>query len=229
MTSRLEIAVVLYEGMTSLDAAGPTEVLRFLPGAAVRLVAAEPGPVATDIPGISLIATDSFDDVRSPDVVVVPGGPGTRQALDGPVVPWLAQVHPTTAWTTSVCSGSLLLGAAGLLDGAEATSHFAVADLLPLFGARPVASRVVALPDRRVITAAGVSSGIDMALELAGLLADDLTAQAIQLVIEYDPQPRYSAGSLATAAPEVVRRAVELGRPHGAIPETFEPPGGDSA
>lgn len=220
-----EIAVVLYEGMTALDAVGPLEVLRFLPGARVDLVAETPGPVQTDTV-LQLVATTSYAACAAPDVVVVPGGPGTAQALDSPLVGWLQQVHPTTTWTTSVCSGSLLLAHAGLLAGAPAASHFAVLGLLPLLGAAPSDERVVVDEERRVMTAAGVSSGIDMALVLAERLSDATTAQAIQLVVEYDPQPPHDTGSLAKASPEVVRRAVELGRPHGAVPETWEPPVG---
>jgi transcriptional regulator GlxA family with amidase domain len=157
-------------------------------------------------------------------VVVVPGGPGTAEALGSPLVDWLQKVHPTTTWTTSVCSGSLLLAHAGLLQGAPAASHFAVLDLLPQLGAARSDERVVVDEEHHVMTAAGVSSGIDMALVLAERLSDATTAQAIQLVTEYDPQPPFDAGSLAKASAAVVRRAVELGRPQGAIPEFWEPP-----
>jgi transcriptional regulator GlxA family with amidase domain len=203
---------------------GPLEVLRFLPEAQVELVAASAGPVRSDSV-LQLIATTSYDECASPDVVVVPGGPGTAEALGGPLVPWLQQVHPTTTWTTSVCSGSLLLAHAGLLEGAPAASHFAVLDLLPQLGAARSDERVVVDEDHHVMTAAGVSSGIDMALVLAERLSDATTAQAIQLVTEYDPHPPFDSGSLDKASPDVVRRAVELGRPHGAIPELWEPPG----
>ena len=218
-----QIAVVLYEGMTSLDAVGPLEVLRFLPGAHIELVAEAAGPVQTDS-ALRLVATTSYAECDTPDVVLVPGGPGTAGALGSPLVPWLQQVHPGTAWTTSVCSGSLLLAHAGLLQGAPAASHFAVLDLLPQLGAARSDQRVVVDEEHHVMTAAGVSSGIDMALELAERLSDATTAQAIQLVVEYDPQPPFDSGSLAKAAPDVVRRAVELGRPHGAIPELWDPP-----
>lgn len=222
--SDLEIAVVLYEGMTTLDAVGPMEVLRFIPGARLEFVAAAAGPVLTDTGRLALTATAGFDDVDTADVVVVPGGPGTEHVLSGELVEWLRRVHPTTQWTTSVCSGSLVLAAAGLLADGRATSHFAVADLLPMWGVQPAEERVVVDESRRVITAAGVSSGIDMALTLAELLTDTVTARAIQLVIEYDPQPPHHSGSLGAATPEVVRRAIEIGRPHGAIPEHWQPP-----
>jgi transcriptional regulator GlxA family with amidase domain len=226
--SELRVAVVLYEGMTALDVAGPVDVLRFLPDARVEMVSQEPGPVRTD--GVlELVATTAYDDCLSPDVVVVPGGPGTAGALGGPLIPWLQQVHPTTTWTTSVCSGSLLLAHAGLLAGAPAASHFGVLDLLPHLGATPSVERVVVNEEHHVMTAAGVSSGIDMALMLAERLSDATTAQAIQLVIEYDPQPPHDTGALAKAGPDVVRRAVELGQPHGAIPEFWEPSSHPSA
>ena len=222
--SELRVAVVLYDRMTALDAVGPIEVLRFLPGARLELVSDAPGPVRTDSEALELVATTAYDDCAEPDVVVVPGGPGTAEALGGPLVPWLQQVHPTTTWTTSVCSGSLLLAHAGLLEGAPAASHFSVLDLLPRLGAARSDERLVVDEEHHVMTAAGVSSGIDMALVLAERLSDTITAQAIQLVIEYDPQPPHDTGALDKASADVVRRAVELGRPHGAIPEFWEPP-----
>jgi transcriptional regulator GlxA family with amidase domain len=218
------IAIVLFEGMTTLDAVGPVEVLRFLPGARIELVAAGPGPVRTDTPSLELVATSAFGDVVRPDVVVVPGGPGVADVLDGELVEWLRASHPGARWTTSVCSGSVVLAAVGLLDGVQATSHFSVLDLLAGFGAIPTARRVLVDRCRRLITSAGVSSGIDMALTLAADLADELTARAIQLVIEYDPQPPYNSGSLNSASPQVVARAVAIGRPHGAIPAFWIPP-----
>ena len=222
--SELRVAVVLYDRMTALDVVGPMEVLRFLPGATLELVSSAPGPVQTDTEALQLVATAAYDDCPSPDVVVVPGGPGTAEALGSPLVPWLQRVHPTTTWTTSVCSGSLLLAHAGLLAGAPAASHFSVLDLLPQLGAARSDERLVVDEEHHVMTAAGVSSGIDMALVLAERLSDTTTAQAIQLVIEYDPQPPYDTGTLDRAGPEVVRRAVEVGRPQGAIPEFWEPP-----
>ena len=222
--SELQVAVVLYDRMTALDVAGPIDVLRFLPGARLELVAEAPGPVRTDGGVLDLVATAAYDDSTDPDVVVVPGGPGTAEALGSPLVPWLQRVHPTTTWTTSVCSGSLLLAHAGLLQGAPAASHFGVLDLLPRLGAARSDERVVVDEEHHVMTAAGVSSGIDMALVLAERLSDTTTAQAIQLVIEYDPQPPHDTGALDKASPDVVRRAVELGRPQGAVPEFWEPP-----
>ncbi len=222
--SELRIAFVLYDRMTALDAVGPMEVLRFLPGVQLELVAESAGPVRTDVDVMQLVATTSYDDCPEPDVVVVPGGPGTAEALGGPLIPWLQRVHPTTTWTTSVCSGSMLLAHAGLLEGAPAASHFSVLDLLPQLGAARSDERLVVDEGHHVMTSAGVSSGIDMALVLAERLSDRRTAEAIQLVIEYDPQPPFDSGAVEKAAPDVVRRAIELGRPHGAIPEFYEPP-----
>ena len=215
----LTIAFVLYDRMTALDVIGPMEVLRFIPGTRLHFVSAARGPVHTDTPPLDLYASASFDEVPDPDVVVVPGGPGTDSVLDGPLVEWLRAVHDRARWTTSVCSGSVVLAAAGLLAGVRATSHFSVMDLLGQLGAVPVADRVIKVPDHRIITCAGVSSGIDMALGLATELADELTARAIQLVLEYDPQPPFDSGSLTSANSDVVQRAIEIGRPHGAIPD----------
>ena len=219
----LTIAVVLYDEMTTLDVVGPMEMLRFLPGSRLSFVAERVGPIETDTGVLTLGATVTFDDDLAPDVVVVPGGPGTKAAMASPLIGWLRRVHPTTRWTTSVCSGSLLLGAAGLLEGARATSHFAVAEHLDRFGAVASSERVVIDHDRHIITAAGVSSGIDMALMLAELLSDATTAQAIQLVTEYDPKPPHASGSLASASAATVARAIEIGTPHGAIPFGWTP------
>jgi transcriptional regulator GlxA family with amidase domain len=202
-----EIAFLLYPDMTALDAVGPYEVLARLPGAEVKFVASAPGPVTTDV-GMVLTAGSSLDDVPSPDIVVVPGGPGTLPALDDTAaVDWLRQAHETSTWTTSVCTGSLLLGAAGVLSGKRATTHWILRDMLPQFGAQPVAERVVV--DGRVITAAGVSAGIDMALRLAAIEAGEDEARALQLVIEYDPDPPFDSGSLEKADDETRRRATE--------------------
>jgi transcriptional regulator GlxA family with amidase domain len=206
MTTMTEIAFFLYDGMTALDAVGPYEVLARLPGAEVRFVAAEPGPKRTDC-GLVLTADARRDDVPTPDVIVIPGS-GKLPILDDPAaVEWVRRAHETSTWTTSVCTGATLLGAAGILEGKRATSHWAVREHLRTFGAEPVAERVVI--EDRVVTAAGVSAGIDMALTLAGRIAGDDEARAIQLVIEYDPQPPYGAGSL-TADAETQRRAGEI-------------------
>ncbi|MEE1785862.1 DJ-1/PfpI family protein [Streptomyces sp. SP17BM10] len=195
----MRIAVLLYDDFTALDAVGPYEVLSRIPGAEVVFTAARRGPVRTDMRSLALTADAALEEVDSADVLLVPGGPGTEPALaDAELVDWVRRVDATTTWTASVCSGSLLLGAAGLLAGRRATSHWCCLDALPGFGAEPTGTERVVI-DGTYATAAGVSAGIDLALTLTGRLAGDATAEAIQLVIEYDPRPPYSAGSVATA------------------------------
>jgi putative intracellular protease/amidase len=195
------ITIPLYDRFTALDAVGPYEVLSRLPGAEVTFVAEEAGPVRTDTRALTLVAERALADVDACDVVVVPGGPGTREMLEPqPLHDWLRAIDATTQWTTSVCTGALLLGAAGLLDGLEATTHWSAFDTLATLGARPTERRVV--PQGKVVTAAGVSAGIDMALWLAARIAGDEVAKAIQLGIEYDPQPPFDSGSVAKASPE---------------------------
>ena len=192
---------------------GPYDVLARVPGAEVTFVAAERGPVRTETDSLALVADRALAELTDPDIVVVPGGYGNRELLDGgEVVEWLRQVHAGTSWTTSVCTGALLLGAAGILDGLEATTHWAALELLPDYGAQPVQRRVVT--QGKVITAAGVSAGIDMALHLAAQLAGPDVAQAIQLGIEYDPQPPFDAGSPDKAPAHIVEllRSVALTR-----------------
>jgi len=207
------IAVLLFPKVTALDAVGPYEVLQRLPGATVRFVGRDRGEVRSENGFLGLTIDDTLDDVPAPDVVVVPGGIGTRALLaDEPTLAWLRAAHRTSRFTTSVCTGSLVLAAAGLLDGLEATTHWANTDDLRGLGARPVPRRVVEHPDRRILTAAGVSAGIDMALRLAELLTDETTARALQLLVEYDPQPPFASGNLHSAGPEVLARARELAR-----------------
>jgi putative intracellular protease/amidase len=199
----MNIAIVLYDRFTALDAIGPYEVLSRLPGASVSFVAAEEGPVTTDNGMLTLIASSSLEDLPRPDVVLVPGGPGeVVQRAGSPVLDWLRVADQSSTWTTSVCTGSLILAAAGLLDGRRATSHWLALEELARLGAQPVEERVVF--DGKLVTGAGVSAGIDMALSLAARIAGDTVAQAIQLGIEYDPQPPFNAGSPATAPAEVV-------------------------
>ncbi|WP_055589957.1 DJ-1/PfpI family protein [Peterkaempfera griseoplana] len=199
----MQIAVLLFERMTALDAVGPYEVLSRLPGAETVLVAERPGPVRNEVGSLALLAEASLADVTAPDVLVVPGGPGQAALMDrGPLRDWLRAVDARTSWTASVCTGSLLLAAAGLLTGRRATTRWLAADRLAPLGAVPVDQRVVF--DGKYVTAAGVSAGIDMALALAGRIAGETTAQAIQLGHEYDPRPPYAAGSPATAPPAVV-------------------------
>jgi transcriptional regulator GlxA family with amidase domain len=190
----MQIAILLFDRLTALDAIGPYEVLSRIPGAQLDFVAAKPGIVRTDTDRLGLEAGRSIAEMASPDVILVPGGEGNRPLLrDDPVLSWLRSAHEDSRFTTSVCTGSLVLGAAGILDGLKATSHWAYLEHLTSFGATPVGERVV--QDGKVITAAGVSSGIDMALHLAARLAGDEAAKAIQLGIEYDPDPPFDTGS----------------------------------
>jgi putative intracellular protease/amidase len=199
----MNIAIVLYDRFTALDAIGPYEVLSRLPGASVAFVAAERGPVRTDNGMLTLLAEHSLQDMREPDILLVPGGPGeVAQRAGGAVLDWLRAADRTSTWTTSVCTGSLILAAAGLLDGRRATSHWLALEELRRLGAEVVDERVVF--DGKLVTAAGVSAGIDMALALAASIAGDTVAQAIQLGIEYDPQPPFDAGSPHKAPAEVV-------------------------
>jgi putative intracellular protease/amidase len=201
------VAIPVFDRLTALDAVGPYEVLQRLPDAEVRFVGHRTGEVRTENGYLGLTADSTFDDVPEPDVVVVPGGTGTRALLeDRPILDWIRHAHDTTTFTTSVCTGSLLLAAAGLLDGLTATTHWGARDLLEKLGATPVPERVVEHLDRRIITAAGVSSGIDMALRLSEILFDRLTGEAMQLYIEYDPQPPFDSGALEKASPELLER-----------------------
>jgi len=201
----MQIVIVLYDRFTALDAVGPYQVLTGLPGAEVVFAAEQPGPVTDDVGRLRLAAEAALADIPHPDVVLVPGGPGQNdQMRDGPLHQWLRAADESTAWTTSVCTGSLILAAAGLLAGRRATSYWMALGQLGRYGAIPVAERVVF--DEKYVTAAGVSSGIDMGLALAGRIAGDQIAQAIQLGIEYDPQPPYHAGSPDHAPAEIVSR-----------------------
>ena len=199
----MEIAIPLFDRFTALDAVGPYQVLAGLPGAQVRFLGPEAGPVRADNRMLTLVAEAPYEDSPTPDILVFPGGNGTRALLeDERVLDWVRGVHEHSRWTTSVCTGSLVLAAAGVLDGLEATTHWMVMDLLGELGAQPVSDRVV--EQGKVITAAGVSAGIDMALTLAAREAGPEVAQAIQLAIEYDPQPPFDAGSPDKAPREIV-------------------------
>lgn len=205
MTGRLRIAIPLFPQFTALDAIGPYDVLTRVPRAEVSFVATE-RRAHRDVRGAGFVADRAIDEVSAPDVVVVPGGPGEVDVRhDEHVLSWLREVHETSTWTASVCTGSLILAAAGLLDGVRATSHWLALDELARLGAEPVTERVVVAG--RIVTAAGVSAGIDMALLLASMLEGDLVAQEIQLSLEYDPQPPFNAGSPVTAPPVVVELA----------------------
>lgn len=202
-----EIALFLYDGMTALDAVGPYEVLCATARRRVKFVASTPGPKRTDV-GLVLPADAALDEVPTPDIIVIPGSGKVPFLEDPAAVEWVRRAHETSRWTTSVCTGSMLLGAAGILQGKRATSHWAVPDYLRNFGAEPVAERVVV--EGKVITAGGVSAGIDMALTLAAREAGEDEARALQLVIEYDPQPPYDSGSLEKAKAETKQRGTEV-------------------
>jgi putative intracellular protease/amidase len=206
----MQIAIPLFDRLTALDAIGPYEVLQRLPGATVTFVGATRGEVRTDNGFLGLMADATFEEISTPDVIVVPGGVGTRALMGpNPLIDWILAAHPTTKYTTSVCTGSLVLGAAGLLTGLTATTHWGAYSELEKVGAIPTAQRVVEHLDRRIITAAGVSSGIDMALRLSELLVDQTGAKAMQLMIEYDPQPPFDCGSMAKAGDAVIERVIE--------------------
>jgi putative intracellular protease/amidase len=199
----MRTAYLLYDGFTALDVSGPHEVLASVPGAESVLVAERAGPVSSDKGAMAIVAQRSLEEVQEADVVVVPGGFGTRGLLDHePLLSWLRRVHETTSWTASVCTGSLLLAAAGLLDGAPATTHWLARETLESLGARATPDRVV--EHGKLITAAGVSSGIDMALRLVQLMHGQEVAQAVQLGLEYDPAPPVDAGAPEKAPPGIV-------------------------
>jgi putative intracellular protease/amidase len=211
----VQIAIPIYDGVTALDAIGPYEPLSRIPGIDLRVVGIDAGPVRCDTDVLSLVAEYSVDEVPRPDVIVVPGGAGSRRESGEALLDWIRSVHETTKWTTSVCTGSLLLGKAGILNGLKATSHWIYLDVLRDYGAEPTLDRVV--EQGKVVTAAGVSSGIDMALRLIQLEAGDDLAQAIQLSVEYDPQPPVDAGSPEKAPDHIVElvRNVEHSRAGG--------------
>ena len=199
----MDIVCLLFDGITALDIVGPYEVLQRLPGADVKFVARSTGEIRTDNTFLALVADYSLSEVTRADVLVVPGGFATRALeREESLLEWIRAIDTTTAWTTSVCTGSMLLAAAGLLEGKEATTHWASLERLKQYGAIPTGRRVV--EQGKIMTAAGVSAGIDMGLTLAARIAGDEFAQGIQLGIEYDPQPPFDAGSLAKAPAPVV-------------------------
>jgi putative intracellular protease/amidase len=200
----MDIAMPLYDRFTALDAVGPYEVLSRLPDTTVHFLGADgTGPKKTETGMLTILTERPLEDLPHPEAIVVPGGYGTRDLMrDERVLEWVREAHATSTWTTSVCTGSLLLGAAGVLDGLQATTHWLELETLRELGVEPVEERVVR--QGKVITAAGVSSGIDMALSLAAEIAGPEWAQGIQLGIEYDPQPPFDAGSPSKAPPEIV-------------------------
>jgi transcriptional regulator GlxA family with amidase domain len=209
--STLLIAVPLFPRVTALDAVGPYEVLQRVPDFDIVFVGHTRGAVRTENAMLALGVDAAFEEVPAPDVIVFPGGVGTRALeRDERVLDWLRAAHAHTRYTTSVCTGSLVLGAAGLLEGKTATTHWSCRELLEVHGATPVPQRVVEHRGDRIITAAGVSAGIDMALRLVELLVDRTAAEAAQLMIEYDPEPPFDRGSLAKSDDAVMTRVIEF-------------------
>jgi transcriptional regulator GlxA family with amidase domain len=210
MTPTLRVAIPLFSQVTALDAVGPYEVLQRIPTLDITFIGHQRGEVRTENGMLGLTVDATFEELPEPDVIVFPGGVGSRPLQrDDRVLEWVRHAHATSTFTTSVCTGSLVLGAAGLLAGLTATTHWSCYQELAAHGAEPTAQRVVEHLDRRIITAAGVSSGIDMALRLVELLVDRTAAEAAQLMIEYDPQPPFDTGSVAKADDTVMTRVME--------------------
>jgi transcriptional regulator GlxA family with amidase domain len=198
------VALVLYPGFTALDIVGPFQTLVNVPGLDVFFVSEVAGDVTDDTGRLTLKATKAFDEVPNPDVVVVPGGLHVRTAtVDDPVVHWLRKVHPTTNWTTSVCTGAVYLALAGLLEDIASTTHWAFYDRLESLGAHPTEQRVVVVG--KIITGAGVSAGIDMGLTLVSFLVNDDVAKMVQLSIEYDPHPPFDTGAPSKVSPQMLK------------------------
>lgn len=201
----MKTSILIFDGITALDAVGPYEVLGRPPGWEVEFVGKSRGEVRSDSGALGLSADRGLDEVEQSDILLVPGGKGNRRLLqDEEVLEWVRRLDQESTWTTSVCTGSLVLGAAGLLGGRRATGHWLYLESLREFGAEPVQERWV--EDGKLLTAAGVSAGIDMALHLVGLEAGTEAAQAVQLAIEYDPHPPFDAGSPDKAPAEIVAR-----------------------
>jgi transcriptional regulator GlxA family with amidase domain len=206
----MKVAIALFDRVTALDAIGPYEIMQRVPDFEITFVGHRPGEVRTENGMLGLTVDATFEEVPRPEVVLVPGGIGSRALLDDErVLAWVRGAHATSVLTTSVCTGSLVLAAAGLLTGLPAATHWGAYERLTRLGAIAAKERVVPLWDRRIVTAAGVSSGIDMALTVIARLVDDVAAMAAQLGTEYDPQPPFDSGSLTKAAPEVLARARE--------------------
>lgn len=207
------VAIPIFDRFTALDAIGPYEVLQRLPHFDVVFCSTRTGEIRTDHGMLGVIADRTLEQVPRPDIVVVPGGIGSRAAMqDAGFLRWVQAAHATSTWTTSVCTGSLILGAAGLLDGLTATGHYSATDALAATGATPAPERVIVHEPQRIMTAAGVSAGIDMALTLVAHLEGPDAAQAVQLMIEYAPEPPFSTGSPATADDAVMSLAQQFAR-----------------
>lgn len=205
-----QIAIYLYHGVTALDAVGPWEVLSHIPDAEVRFVAKETGPVTTEGGTLLLGATHTITETLSPDLLLVPGGTTTPgQMVDDEVLEWLRKVHQRTDWTASVCTGSLILAAGGILKGLPATTHWTKMGVLKTRGSKPQPNKRI-VQSGKIVTAAGVSAGIDLGLWLVNEIAGRELAEAVQLFIEYDPQPPFDSGHVTKASEETQRRAKEM-------------------
>jgi transcriptional regulator GlxA family with amidase domain len=206
----MQIAIPLFPRFTALDGIGPYEVLQRIPGFDITFIGHDRGEVRSENGFLGITRDATFEEMPRPDIIVFPGGVGTRALMDDErVLEWVRTAHETTTFTTSVCTGSLVLGAAGLLKGLTATTHWSTYPTLESTGATPTGTRVVEHLDERIITAAGVSSGIDMALRLVEILVDTTAAQASQLMIEYDPQPPFDTGCMSKANDTIVTRVIE--------------------
>ena len=223
MTTATNVSILVFDGLTALDAIGPYEVLRSVPGWEVSFVGRRRGAVRTDSGSLGLAADHAFADRPAADILLIPGGEGNRPLLDDDeVLDWVREVDRGSRWTTSVCTGSLVLGAAGLLEGRRATGHWLYLEPLREYGAEPQVGRWV--EDGKLLTAAGVSAGIDMALHLVGREAGTEVAQAIQLMIEYDPQPPFDAGSPAKAPAPIVELVTAVAEAPGSSLNLDSPP-----
>ncbi len=202
----METAVLLFDDVNALDVVGSCEVLSKIPDMTMKYVAKEPGPKKTDTQ-VKLTADYALPEILNPDILLIPGGRGIKSIIDDKeIINWITNCHKTTKWTASACTGALMLGVAGILKGLKATTHWVKLPCLEDFGAKPQKQRVVI--DGKLITCAGVSSGIDMALTLTGLIAGETTAKAIQLAIEYDPAPPFDCGSPDKAPEEIFEMVV---------------------
>lgn len=200
----INVAFLLFPNVTQLDLTGPAQVLSRLGNGRVDLVWKSRDPVPTDS-GFSIVPTATFDEIGSADIICIPGGIGVAEVMqDEEAVAWVRRVGGEAKWVTSVCTGSLILGAAGLLDGYRAASHWAWRENLRLFGAEPVATRVVF--DRNRVTGGGVTAGIDFAFALMAAIRGEAHARLVQLGLEYDPQPPFDSGNPDRAGPELVAR-----------------------
>lgn len=209
MAEKKIVAIVLYPGLTVLDCIGPYEILKDLPDTELRFVAHEPGPIVADSGVLALGATHSFDETPTPYLFLVPGSEAnTLTAMaDGKLLDWLRRAHETSTWSTSVCSGACVLAAAGILDGHEATTHWAAHDYLERFGAKPQRDKRI-VRSGKIWTAAGVSAGIDLGLALFGEICGRDRAEIAQLLIEYDPEPPFDSGHMSKARPEIAKQAI---------------------